>query len=343
MITASQTSKVARSPVEEALVHAYRTIVRNLVSYAEEAFTATTEKDRKVKATTDSLAHSQEDVAEQISAVMDDLNIRAALPNYPPEYTGYNFMSYSAALPRLLEDLAQRHAALSKSRNGLIEWIRQAQDACALVTAAKIVHEKAIEKLNAETAGICRPVSVAPDSPEIAPLVPRVEVVDLVQQVAAPAPAAAPAQGDGHGHDGHDDHASHDAHAALAAHAAPAHATPAHAPAKAEPAPAAKAEPAPAAKAPEPVVEAPKQDDEAAFVPTWTVGPLAKLDPAKSNFLLASETSDAGQLTKLAKDAFHLVRHNVVVNTATPPAVVEGLCGDPNVHVRRAARKRLGR
>ena len=108
----------------------------------------------------------------------------------------------------------------------------------------------------------------------------------------------------------------------------------------AAPAPAPEAAPAPAA-APEP--EAKKaEDEEKNFVPTWKPEPIGKLDAGKTNFMLASDTTSADLLTKLAKDPLHLVRCNVVMNGNTPRSVVEALKGDPSVHVRRAARAKLG-
>jgi hypothetical protein len=337
--------------VEDALETALRAISRNLVTYAKQqvSFSTATKKDEEIKRAALSLAGTHAEVAEQIEAFLEGKRRHPSLPNFPADFARYNYMSFTALLPRMLAELKDRHERLAKTRNALLEAIKEAQDAAALLTAAKVATEKAVEKLNAQAAGVTEPVSLAKDPPDVAPLVPKVKIVELVEAVGVPgvaiaAPAAAAAHDD-HGHDEHaDDHGHAEPHDDHGHGAAPAATATAEAPAAAAAAPAANApEPAkPAAPAAEP--EAPKEkspeEQDAEFKATWSVAPLAPLAGDKTNFALAASTADAGQLEKLAHDANHLVRHNVVTNAATPKNIIEGMKGDPSYYVRTAASKR---
>jgi hypothetical protein len=338
-----------RSKTEDALDTALLSIARNLVAYAEGNFTATSEKDKRIQRVTDALARSQQELAGQIANYLEELHREPQLGYFPSEYAGLNFVSYTSSLGRVLADLSNRHAKVQKTKNDLLEAIQRAQNAAAFLTATQTALAKSIEKLNAECAGICPPAKVAADPAELKTITPVVKVIEVVEHVgvgggvavAVAAPAAdahAPAHGghDDHGHGAaHDDHGHGEAHAPAAA-AAVAEAAPAAAP---EAAPAAAA---PAAAAPEPEAKKSDEEEDKNFVATWKPEPIGKLDPAKSNFLLASETTSADLLTKLAKDPLHLVRCNVVANANTPKNIVEALKGDPSIYVRRAAKEKLG-
>jgi hypothetical protein len=355
MIGATASRTKDRS-AEDALHKAMNAVGRNLVAYSEgEVYTAATEKDREIKRIVDALCRSQNDLAAQIAVKLDELHSPATPASFPMDYTRFNFVSYRAILPKMMEELQARHNQVAAMRNELLEKVRNLSDAAALLTAAKVLHEKAIEKLNVQAAGICPPVSLPADPREIAPLVPTVKIIEVHEQapgvvVAAPAAPAA----DGHGHGGHDEHAApahddhghggHDsAHATATAHAEPTPVAKAPEPAKVE-APKAEAAKAPEPAAPEPAHEEKKAaaDEEPGFVATWKTEKLGPLQAGKTNFILASESTSADELTKLARDANHLVRHNVAVNPATPKDVVKGLTGDESIHVRRAARKLVG-
>src|SRR5205823_988199 len=117
-----------------------------------------------------------------------------------------NYMSFTALLPRMLAELADRHERLAKTRNALLEAIKEAQDAAALLTAAKVLTERAVEKLNAQAVGVTEPVSLAKDPPDVAPLVPRIKIVELVEAVGMPGVAIAAPAAAAHDDHGHDDH-----------------------------------------------------------------------------------------------------------------------------------------